>query len=119
LCHIHLDRKDDQYITNTKIDSGCKRWIILDSELILNCQGQVTGAYNTTRHSILIRNYVELSFDLTEEESSELTEKVEILLEILDKEVNINDNSSCSCFLVPCVLSTSFLKWLVNLYMSS
>jgi len=97
-----LDRKDDQYITNTKTESGFERWRILDSELILNCQGQVTGACNTTEHSILIRNYVELPFDLTE--------KVEILHEIVDKEVNINDNSSNSCFLLPCVLSISFLK---------
>ena len=69
--------------------SGYERWIVLDSELVLNDQGQVTDTCNSTGHSILIRSYIELPSDLTEEESKELTEKLEILREILDKEVYI------------------------------
>ncbi|CAF3579224.1 unnamed protein product [Rotaria sp. Silwood1] len=84
LCHIGLDRNDNQDITN--INDGNERWIILDSELILNRQGQVARTCNPTKHSILIRTYVELPSDLTEEESRDLTEKLEILREILDKE---------------------------------
>ncbi|CAF2520380.1 unnamed protein product [Rotaria sp. Silwood2] len=48
--------------------------------------GQVARTCNPTKHSIFIRTYVELPSDLTEEESRELTEKLEILREILDKE---------------------------------
>ncbi|CAF4032363.1 unnamed protein product, partial [Rotaria sp. Silwood2] len=84
LCHIGLNRNDNQDITN--INGVNERWIILDSELILNRQGQVARTCNPTKHSIFIRTYVELPSDLTEEESRELTEKLEILREILDKE---------------------------------
>ncbi|CAF1268618.1 unnamed protein product [Rotaria sp. Silwood1] len=100
LCHIGLDRNDNQDITN--INDGNERWIILDSELILNRQGQVARTCNPTKHSILIRTYVELPSDLTEEESRDLTEKLEILREILDKEgrqlqdVTLNEIKSLS-----------------------
>ena len=91
LCHLPLDGKDDQIRTNRLSDSnrnvGNERWIILDSELILNQQGQVARTCHPTKHSILIRTYVELPAGLTEEESRELTERLEILREILDKEV--------------------------------
>jgi hypothetical protein len=56
---------------------------------MLNRQGQVARTCHPTGHSILIRTYIELPSDLTEEESKELTEKLEILHDILDKEVNI------------------------------
>ncbi|CAF0933777.1 unnamed protein product [Rotaria sordida] len=106
LCHIGLDRNDNQDIINMKSDTninvGNERWLILDSELILNRQGQVARTCNPTKHSILIRTYIELPSDLTEEESKELTEKLEILREILDKEgrqlqdVTLNEIKSLS-----------------------
>jgi divalent metal cation (Fe/Co/Zn/Cd) transporter len=49
----------------------------------------VARTCHPTGHSILIRTYIELPSDLTEEESKELTEKLEILHDILDKDVNI------------------------------
>ena len=54
----------------------------------MNRQGQVARTCHPTGHSILIRTYIELPSDLTEEESKELSEKLEILHDILDKEVN-------------------------------
>jgi hypothetical protein len=93
LCHIRLDRNDEQGEINSLLNTGLsgahERWIILDAELILNRQGQVVQTCHPTGHSILIRTYIELPSDLTEEESKELTEKLEILHDILDKEVNI------------------------------
>ncbi len=92
LCHIRLDRNDEHgelnSLLNTNSSATQERWIILDAELILNRQGQVARTCHPTGHSILIRTYVELPADLTEEESKELTEKLEILHDILDKEVN-------------------------------
>ena len=82
MCHIRLDQS-----TNIGLSSAHERWIVLDAELILNRQGQVARTCHPTGHSIFIRTYVELPSDLTEEESKELTEKLEILHEILDKEV--------------------------------
>ncbi|CAF3806755.1 unnamed protein product [Adineta steineri] len=84
LYHIRLDRNDEQL--NTDLSSAHERWITLDAELILNRQGQVTRTCHPTGHSILIRTYVELPSDLTDEESKELSEKLEILYGILDKE---------------------------------
>lgn len=72
---------------------------------MLNRQGQVARTCHPTGHSILIRTYIELPSDLTEEESKELTEKLEILHDILDKEVNIDRSffshelSRCRVFL--------------------
>jgi hypothetical protein len=84
-----------------------QRRIILDSELILNNQGQISRTCNPTGHSLLICTYIELPFDLTEEESKELAEK----LEILDKKVNKNFSFFLFLFfLFPCVLSFSFLQ---------
>jgi hypothetical protein len=78
-----------------------QRRIILDSELILNNQGQISRTCNPTGHSLLICTYIELPFDLTEEESKELAEK----LEILDKKVNKNFSFfSISFFPVPLCL---------------
>ncbi|CAF1594086.1 unnamed protein product, partial [Adineta steineri] len=71
---------------NTDLSSAHERWISLDAELLLNRQGQVTRTCHPTGHSILIRTYVELPSDLTDEESKELSEKLEILYGILDKE---------------------------------
>jgi len=85
LSHICLDRDDDEDVENIKTNVN-ERWIILDSELILNDQGQVS---NPTGHSLLIHIYIEFPLDLTDEESRELTEKLEILHEILDKKVYI------------------------------
>ncbi|CAF1500177.1 unnamed protein product [Rotaria magnacalcarata] len=106
LCHISLNRNDNLDIINIKsnenIINGNERWINLDSESILNRQGQVTRTCNPTKHSLLIHTYVELPSDLTEEESKELTEKLEILREILDKEgrqlqdVTLNEINSLS-----------------------
>ncbi|CAF1683870.1 unnamed protein product, partial [Adineta ricciae] len=84
LCHIHLDRNDEHI--NTDFANAQDRWTTLDAELILNRQGQVTRTCHPTGHALLIRTYVELPSDLTEEESKELSEKLEILHEILDKE---------------------------------
>jgi hypothetical protein len=93
LCHIRLDRHDEHGEINSLLNTGLsgahERWIILDAELMLNRQGQVARTCHPTAHSILIRTYIELPSDLTEEESKELTEKLEILHDILDKEVNI------------------------------
>ena len=100
LCHVHVNRNDNQDIKNNVNE----RWIVLDSELILNHQGQVTKTCNPTGHSILIRTYIELPFDLTEEESKELTEKLKILHEILDKKVNIRNAFYCS-FIFFCSLA--------------
>jgi len=90
LCHIRLDRNDEHGEINSLLNTGLsgahERWIILDAELILNRQGQVARTCHPTGHSILIRTYIELPSDLTEEESKELTEKLEILHDILDKE---------------------------------
>jgi len=85
-----------------------QRRIILDSELILNNQGQISRTCNPKGHSLLICTYIELPSDLTEEESKELAEK----LEILDKKVNKNFSffSLFLFFLFPCVLSFSFLQ---------
>lgn len=88
LCHLRLDCNDEQLYTD--LTSAHERWITLDAELILNRQGQVARTCHPTGHSILIRTYVELPSDLTEEESKEITEKLEILNDILDKEVNIS-----------------------------
>ncbi|UJR23960.1 hypothetical protein I4U23_026927 [Adineta vaga] len=84
LHHIHLDRNDEQI--NADLSNAQDRWITLDAELILNRQGQVTRTCHPTGHALFIRTYVELPSDLTEEESKELSEKLEILHEILDKE---------------------------------
>jgi len=86
LCHIKIDRNDDQKIIN----NNNERWINLDSQLILNNQEQQSQSCHSTEHSILIRTYIEYPFDLTEEESKDLSEKLEILHEILDKKVNIS-----------------------------
>ena len=106
LCHIGLDRNNNENGINANINGGYDRWIILDSELILNRQGQVARTCNPTKHSLLIRTYVEYPSDLTEEESRELTEKLEILHEILDKEVSITN-----IFFI--VLSLCFLFFVV------
>ncbi len=87
LCHLRLDRNDEQMYTD--FSNSRERWITLDAELILNRQGQVARTCHPTGHSILIRTYIELPSDLTEEESKEITEKLEILHDILCKEVNI------------------------------
>jgi hypothetical protein len=91
LCHIRLDRTDEHGENNSKLNTDAngayERWITLDAELITNQQGQVVRKCQPTGHSILIGTYVELPSDLTEEESKELTEKLEILHDILDKEV--------------------------------
>lgn len=93
LCHIRLDRNDEQGELNSLLTSGSssahERWIVLDAELMLNRQGQVARTCHPTGHSILIRTFIEFPSDLTEEESKELTEKLEILHGILDKEVSI------------------------------
>ncbi|CAF3279045.1 unnamed protein product [Rotaria socialis] len=85
LSHLRLDRYDNQLI-NTGLSSAHERWLTLDAELILNRQGQIARTCHPTGHSLLIRTYVELPSDLTEEESKEITEKLEILHDILDKE---------------------------------
>jgi len=85
-----LDHDDyDEDIINRKTNLNCfnERWISLDSELILNDQGQICQTCNPTGHSLLICTFIEFPSDLTEEESQELTEKLEILHEILDKKV--------------------------------
>jgi hypothetical protein len=82
-----LDRHDEQGDSNIGLTGAYERWITLDAELILNRQGQVARTCHPTGHSILIRTYVELPSDLTEEESRELNEKLDILHDILDKEV--------------------------------
>jgi hypothetical protein len=88
---------------------------MLDAELILNRQGQIARTCNPTGHSLLVRTYVELPSDLTEEESRELTEKLEFLHEILDKEVKKYPKRLLlfffsSLFLLPCVLLLSSLR---------
>jgi hypothetical protein len=88
---------------------------MLDAELILNRQGQIARTCNPTGHSLLVRTYVELPSDLTEEESRELTEKLEFLHEILDKEVKKISEAFIivlfsSLFLLPCVLLLSSLR---------
>lgn len=93
LCHLRFDRSDEQQEDNHSIfnpdgtGAAYERWITLDAELISNRQRQVTRTCQPTGHSICLRTYVEFPSDLTEEESKELTEKLEILHEILDKEV--------------------------------
>lgn len=91
LYHIRLDVNDEEdqrkSILNPDGTGPYERWITLDSEAIPNRQGQVTRTCHPTGHSLLIRTYVELPSDLTEEESQELTEKLEILHNILGKEV--------------------------------
>lgn len=91
LCHITLNNNNNNDSINLKLDTKnnniTEQWINLDSELILNRQGQVARTCNPTKHSILIRTYIELPSDLTEEESKELAEKIEILRQILEKEV--------------------------------
>ncbi|CAF1015627.1 unnamed protein product [Rotaria sordida] len=84
LCHLRLDHYDEQL--NAGLSNVYERWITLDAELILNRQGQVARTCHPTGHSILICTHVELPSDLTEEESKEITEKIEILNDILDKE---------------------------------
>ncbi|CAF4969747.1 unnamed protein product, partial [Rotaria sp. Silwood1] len=82
------DRSADQYDEqlNTGLSGVNERWITLDAELILNRQGQVARTCHPTGHSILICTHIELPSDLTEEESKEIGEKLEILHDILDKE---------------------------------
>ncbi|CAF4288827.1 unnamed protein product, partial [Rotaria sp. Silwood2] len=84
LCHLRLDHYDEQL--NAGLSGVYERWITLDAELILNRQGQVARTCHPTGHSILICTHVELPSDLTEEESKEISEKLEILHDILDKE---------------------------------
>ncbi|CAF3441301.1 unnamed protein product [Rotaria sp. Silwood1] len=84
LCHLRLDQYDEQL--NTGLSGVNERWITLDAELILNRQGQVARTCHPTGHSILICTHIELPSDLTEEESKEIGEKLEILHDILDKE---------------------------------
>lgn len=87
-----MDHYDAQL--NIGLSNAHERWITLDAELILNRQGQVARTCHPTGHLLLIRTYVELPSDLTEEESKEITEKLEILHDILDKEVNISTSNS-------------------------
>ena len=106
LCHLRLDHNDEQLYAD--LSSARERWITLDAELILNRQGQVARTCHPTGHSILIRTYVELPSDLTEEESKEITEKLEILNDILDKEVSKLQIVVLLCFFsFPRVLSMS------------
>jgi hypothetical protein len=105
LCHIHVDRYDDQDVTNPGINKSNERWIVLDSDLISNRQGQVTETCNSTGHSILICTHIELPSYLTEEESKELTAKLEILHEILDKEVRITNTFLSFFFFFFCSLA--------------
>ncbi len=103
LCYIHLNNNDDEDVFNTKtnLNNVNERWINLDSEVILNYQGQISQTCNPTGHSLLFCTYIELPSDLTEEESRELTEKLEFLHEILDKKVNITKDSFL--FLLFCI----------------
>ena len=78
LCLIKLDGREEE--------EDEERWLTLDAELILNRQGQVTRTCQPTSHSILIRIHVELPSDLSEQESKELTEKLELLHQILDQQ---------------------------------
>ena len=90
LCLIRLDTRerrggggdDDE----EEEEEAEERWLTLDAELILNRQGQVTRTCQPTSHSILIRTHVELPSDLSEQESKELTEKLELLHQILDQQ---------------------------------
>ncbi len=90
-----MNNNDDEDVFNAKTNENNvnERWIHLDSEVILNYQGQVSRTCNPTGHSLLIRTYIELPSDLTEEESRELTEKLELLHEIVNKKVNITKDS--------------------------
>lgn len=98
LCQIRLDSNNDQdqakSILNPDGTGAFERWITLDSELIPHRQGQFNRTCHPTGHSLLIRTYVELPSDLTDEESKELTEKLEILHEILDKQVSFDASFS-------------------------
>lgn len=76
-CHLRLDGKNDQY------ENGDERWI--DLQLEKNSQ----RSSQNLPHRIFLRTFIEFPSDLTEEESKELTEKLQILHEILDKEVSI------------------------------
>lgn len=88
LYHMRLDRNDEQL--NADLSTAHERWINLDAELILNRQGQVSRTCRPTGHALCIRTYVELPSDLTEEESKDLSEKLELLNQILDKEVSVS-----------------------------
>ncbi|CAF0769058.1 unnamed protein product, partial [Didymodactylos carnosus] len=70
----------------TSSQNADERWIVLDGELVLSKNGQITGTCNPTEHRLLLRFFVELPADLTEEESKDLQQKLEYLNEILDKE---------------------------------
>ncbi len=85
LCYISLNCNEN--LINTKKDF--ERWIILDSEFILNDKGKVCQTFNPTEHSLLIRTYMEFPSHLSDEESKQLNEKLQILHEILDQKVNI------------------------------
>jgi len=76
------DPQFDNYSTNF-----VERWIDLDVDsTTTNRIERNFPSSNENSTKILIRTYVEFPSDLTEEESKELTEKLEILHEILDKE---------------------------------